>query len=466
MLTVRPTHTGYDAFNIYHKRIFSEENCALLFAFIEADTTKLYSLLTRYTESRIDEEAMQPIGTRKPKKLCADIKKEMESIHPCLSSNHYAVLFMMLAEHLNSLWHEAQPESVPDMDTYAALLRHLFQSLLEIYAEPLPPAIVPTSKEFCQKYYAQLTSLYTEKPVELFGLKYVESVRAEAERYLFWVLDQSSIRFRDLDRDTRLRLYSQVFRKSAIGSDLRFISHFYWQEPEEYNYYEQTMEARLLCDIQENISVAESRDCRAREDAAKRHRQKMISYLAQWHDDAQELTDELKTFVDDEIHSAKESTVPTLFEEYRVDNFYQLIQLQLWLLSKSEPSIKRCRHCGRLFVTEKLSFEYCHRIADGETEPCDVIGPKKAYAKLLDTDSVLKTYNRIYKTKYARVKRGTMSEEDFSKWKAEARYMLDRCRNGELSEADFNDWIRADVRVWGSATPAEEKPAPKKLGEE
>ena len=144
----------------------------------------------------------------------------------------------------------------------------------------------------------------------------------------------------------------------------------------------------------------------------------------------------------------------------------QLIQLQLWLLSKSEPSIKRCRHCGRLFVTEKLSFEYCHRIADSETEPCDVIGPKKAYAKLLDTDSVLKTYNRIYKTKYARVKRGTMSEEDFSKWKAEARYMLDRCRNGELSEADFNDWIRADVRVWGSATPAEEKPAPKKLGEE
>ena len=59
-----------------------------------------------------------------------------------------------------------------------------------------------------------------------------------------------------------------------------------------------------------------------------------------------------------------------------------------------------------------------------------------------------------------------MSEEDFSKWKAEARYMLDRCRNGELSEADFDDWIRADVRVWGGATPAEEKPAPKKLGAE
>lgn len=466
MLYIRPTQTGYEAFNIYHRHLFTENDCTLLFSFIEADTSKLYDLLTRYVRRRIDTETVQPVDAATPKKLCSDIKKEMERLHPCLASNHYTILFMMLAEHLNGLWHEVQPESIPAPSEHAALLRHLFQPLLEISSEPLPPAIVPTSKEFCQKYYAQLTSLYTEKPVELFGLKYVESVRAEAERYLFWVLDQSSIRFRDLDRDTRLRLYSQVFRKTAVSSDLRFISHFYWQEPEEYNYYEHTMEARLLRDIQENISVAESGDRRAREDAARRHRQKMIGYLSQWHDDAQDLTEELKAFVDEEIYTAKENAVPTLFEEYRVDNFYQLIQLQLWLLSKSDPGIKRCRHCSRLFVAEKLSYEYCHRIADGETEPCDVIGPKKAYTKLLDTDSVLKTYNRIYKTKYARVKRGTMSEEDFSKWKAEARYMLDRCRSGEMSEADFDDWIRADVRIWGSTNPAEEKSVPKKLGEE
>lgn len=124
----------------------------------------------------------------------------------------------------------------------------------------------------------------------------------------------------------------------------------------------------------------------------------MVQYLRQLISDRQELTDELKEFMDEEIAFAREDQTATLFEEYRVDNFYQLIQLQLWLLTKGDRIIKRCRHCERLFIAERASVDYCNRIMDGEKEPCDVVGPKKSFAWLMDEDHILKTYNRVYKT--------------------------------------------------------------------
>ena len=465
MLYIRPEENGYNAYNIYHRLLFSEEDCQLLFAFIESNTSIVQEKLKKYANSRIDPETLEILDSKTTKKLCADIKKEMERIHPCLASNHYVVLFSMLAEHLNSLIYEKKPSALPSIEDYKALLSHIYEPLLEIVKEPLPPLITPTSSEYAMKYYRQLSSLYEGKQVALSGLNYLENVRSEAERYIYWILDQSSIRFRGMERDMRLRLYSSLFRKDIMQSDMRFISHFYWTEPEEYNYYEHTTEAKLLRELEENISVAESGDRNAREQAARRHREKMVGFLTQMHSDKQEIVEELREFLTDETDKVTGSDVPVMFEEHRVDNLYQLIQLQLWLLTKSDLILKRCRHCGRLFIAERQNTDYCTRIMKGETEPCDVVGPKKSFARLMDTDRILKSYNRVYKTKYARVKRGTMSEEEWATWREEARAMLDRCRAGEVSEDDFETWLRADVRTWGSLNPTEEKAGPKKLGE-
>lgn len=464
MLYIRPTESGYIAYNIYHRLLFSEENCQLLFAFIESNPTIVQEKLRKYATSRIDPETMEIIDGKTTKKLCADIKKEMDKIHPCLAANNYAAVFAMLAEHLNSLIYDKRPV-IPSRDEYKALLSHLFQPLLEIGIEPLPPAIVPTSSEFREKYYGQLSDLYEGKAITLSGLSYPESVRSEADRYIYWILDQSTFRFQGLEREMRLRLYSSIFRKDIIRSDLRFMSHFYWTEPEEYNYYEHTTEAKIFRELEENISVAESDDRRARKQAAQRHRDKMVSYLTQMHSDKQEIVEELRDFLTEETDKVTGSDVPVLFEEYRADNLYQLIQLQLWLLTKSDVIVKRCKHCGRLFLAERQNADYCTRIMEGETEPCDIVGPKKSFARLMDTDRILKSYNRIYKTKYARVKRGTMSEEEWAAWREEARTMLDRCRAGEVSEDDFETWLRADVRAWGTMNPAPEEPEQKKLGE-
>ena len=40
----------------------------------------------------------------------------------------------------------------------------------------------------------------------------------------------------------------------------------------------------------------------------------------------------------------------------------------------------------------------CTRIAPGESAPCDVIGPKQSFSRLLEEDGALKAYNAIAQT--------------------------------------------------------------------
>ena len=102
------------------------------------------------------------------------------------------------------------------------------------------------------------------------------------------------------------------------------------------------------------------------------------------------------------------------------------------------------------FTDNSLTSIYWLIIKDGETEPCDVVGPKKSFAQLMEEDHILKVYNRVYKTIYARKKRGRISDAEFIKWKTEARSLLDKNRAGEMKEEDFEEWLTQDVRAWGA----------------
>ena len=341
MLYIRPTDNGYEAYDIYHHLVFVEKDCDLLFSFLESSSEKITDLLKTYFDKRIDLKTLSKKDGKVSKSLCEGIKKEMERIqHP-----------------------------VP-REEYFELYRHLLQPMISIGMQPLPPAIVPTSDAFMGRYYSQLEAIY-EKKVGKPGFNYLEIVREEAERYVYWVLDQSAFRFKELDRGARVRLYSRVFRKSIIDSDLRFVSRYFWKEPEAYDYFANSATGHLIEGIQSGLSV-EDASARAEQQIQERQdRKDMAQYLALLNSDRQQLSDELKAFMDAEISSAKEETSATLFEEYQVNTLYELIQLQMWLLSKGETIVKRCRHCGRLFVAEKPSIDYCARIMDGETEPCN-----------------------------------------------------------------------------------------------
>ena len=455
MLYIRPTDNGYEAYDIYHHLVFVEKDCDLLFSFLESSSEKITDLLKTYFDKRIDLKTLSKKDGKVSKSLCEGIKKEMERIHPFLASNRYAPMFAIIAEQLNRYIYMIDREHPVPREEYFELYRHLIQPMISIGMQPLPPAIVPTSDAFMGRYYSQLEAIY-EKKVGKPGFNYLEIVREEAERYVYWVLDQSAFRFKELDRGARVRLYSRVFRKSIIDSDLRFVSRYFWKEPEAYDYFANSATGHLIEGIQSGLSV-EDASARAEQQIQERQdRKDMAQYLALLNSDRQQLSDELKAFMDAEIASAKEETSATLFEEYQVNTLYELIQLQMWLLSKGETIVKHCRHCGRLFVAEKPSIDYCARIMDGETEPCNVVGPKKAFSKRLDEDHTLKAYNRVYKTIYTRMKRGSISAEEFNAWKTEARRLLEKTRAGEMGEEEFIAWLTQDIRAWGTMNKADE----------
>ncbi len=463
MLYIRPTENGYEAYDIYHHLVFTEKDCDLLFSFLESSSDKITELLQTYFDKRIDLKTLTKKDGKVSKTLCEGIKKEMERIHPFLAANRYAQMFAIMAEQLNRfiyIYNRTQP--IPRED-YFELYRHLIQPLVIIGAERLPPAIVPTSDIFIGRYYDQLESIYQKRAGQP-GFKHIDMIREEAERYMYWVLDQSAVRFKDLDRGARVRLYSRVFRKSIIDSDLRFINRYYWKEPKEYDYFANTEMGLLLQGMERGFSVEEASAHAEQQIQERRDRKDMAQYLALLNSDRQQLSDELKEYMDTEISAAKEETTTTLFEEYQVNSLYELIQLQMWLLSKGDTIVKRCRHCGRLFVAEKTSVDYCTRIMESETEPCNVVGPKKAFSKRLDEDHTLKTYNRVYKTIYTRMKRGSISAEAFNAWKIEARQLLDKTRAGEMKEEEFIAWLTQNIRAWGAMNKADE-PSSRKLGE-
>ena len=75
----------------------------------------------------------------------------------------------------------------------------------------------------------------------------------------------------------------------------------------------------------------------------------------------------------------------------------------------------------------------------------------------MNEDHILKTYNRVYKTIYARKKRGSITDEEFNRWKTEARRLLDKTRAGGMGEEEFEAWLTRDIRSWGDSGRQEEK---------
>ena len=272
MLYIRPTDNGYEAYDIYHHLVFVEKDCDLLFSFLESSSEKITDLLKTYFDKRIDLKTLSKKDGKVSKSLCEGIKKEMERIHPFLASNRYAPMFAIIAEQLNRYIYMIDREHPVPREEYFELYRHLIQPMISIGMQPLPPAIVPTSDAFMGRYYSQLEAIY-EKKVGKPGFNYLEIVREEAERYVYWVLDQSAFRFKELDRGARVRLYSRVFRKSIIDSDLRFVSRYFWKEPEAYDYFANSATGHLIEGIQSGLSVE---DASARAEQQIQERQEKI----------------------------------------------------------------------------------------------------------------------------------------------------------------------------------------------
>lgn len=103
--------------------------------------------------------------------------------------------------------------------------------------------------------------------------------------------------------------------------------------------------------------------------------------------------------------------------------------------------VKRCRNYRRDFITDRLNNDYCSRIAGGETEPCIAIGADRVFIRTMQADYPLKIYNRIYKTVYARMRRGNMTRDEFDAWRDMEIGKREDVRNSRINVEAYEKWL-------------------------
>lgn len=116
------------------------------------------------------------------------------------------------------------------------------------------------------------------------------------------------------------------------------------------------------------------------------------------------------------------------------------------LLNGNAP--RQCRLCGRWYFHEKSDRTiYCDRVAPGETErTCREVGARSVFEKKIQDEETWKIYKRAYKKYYARLMKGTMTQEAFKAWAdkatAERDKALRQLQRKNLSEIDMAEIFR------------------------
>ena len=106
-------------------------------------------------------------------------------------------------------------------------------------------------------------------------------------------------------------------------------------------------------------------------------------------------------------------------------------------------TVRRCKNCGRYFAqTGRISAEYCERpVPDGQ-QHCRDIGAFKQWTKKQSDDPIFKAYRKEYKRRFAWIKTGRISDEDFYAWSEQARAQKKKCDEGTIALEDFQRWLK------------------------
>ncbi len=124
------------------------------------------------------------------------------------------------------------------------------------------------------------------------------------------------------------------------------------------------------------------------------------------------------------------------------ETVYDLIDYHLRECLKREIKMRVCKNCGRLFaVTGHGGTEYCDRPFDEKGRTCKEIGTFRVWEKSKSGDEVFKVYRREYKKRFAWIKSGRLTQEEFYAWSEKAREKKAECEVGKTSFEEFARWL-------------------------
>ena len=106
-------------------------------------------------------------------------------------------------------------------------------------------------------------------------------------------------------------------------------------------------------------------------------------------------------------------------------------------------TVRRCKNCGRRFPQMvRVSAEYCERPVPQGQQRCRDIGALKQWTLRQAGNDAFKAYRKEYKRRFAWIKAGRISDEDFYAWSEQARAQKKKYDEGATTLEDFQRWLK------------------------
>nr|WP_325204225.1 DUF6076 domain-containing protein [uncultured Oscillibacter sp.] len=119
-----------------------------------------------------------------------------------------------------------------------------------------------------------------------------------------------------------------------------------------------------------------------------------------------------------------------------------LIDFSLRECVRREIPVRRCRNCGRYFpITGRITAEYCSRTSPSG-KLCRSTAPVRKWAESRRSDQVFQEYRREYKRRFAWIKAGKITEEQFAVWHKAAKARKKDCDREVISLDEFKAWLK------------------------
>lgn len=128
-------------------------------------------------------------------------------------------------------------------------------------------------------------------------------------------------------------------------------------------------------------------------------------------------------------------------EIYNINNFYNLLFLELYFILQEKTYLKKCKNCGKYFLTTNSVVIYCDNLfADKKT--CREIGASKVFTKNLEKDEAYNLYRKVYKKKQALAKsKGGNFEIEYNRFKHQGKDKKNAYKLKEITKEEFIKWL-------------------------
>ena len=130
-------------------------------------------------------------------------------------------------------------------------------------------------------------------------------------------------------------------------------------------------------------------------------------------------------------------------------NISAIIYKSIGSILKGNVYLKVCKNCGKYFIAESKSYNYCTNIAPNEIKKtCRDIGRRNVFNDKKNKDALIALYYSVYNRKAMMKSRNPdiiKYVNDFTKYKEQGKKKLSKYKLGLLTPEEFKNWIEKNV---------------------